>query len=40
MEDPSDTTNEKSPLKYLQDVKKIKQCNPDEKEDVTTILRR
>lgn len=40
MEDPWDTANGKSPLKYLWEVKKIKRFNTDQKEGVTIILRK
>lgn len=40
MEDPLDKTNGNSPLKYLWEVKKTKQCNTDQKEGITLILRK
>lgn len=40
MEDLLDTANGKSTLKYFWDVKKIKQCNTDQNESVTTTLRK
>lgn len=38
METPTDSTNGKSPLKFMQEVKKIKLCKTREKEDATLIL--
>lgn len=40
METPTDSTNEKSPLKFMQGVKKIKPCKTHGKEDATLILKR
>lgn len=40
METPTDSTNGRSPLKFMQGVKEIKPCKTHEKEDATLILKK